>query len=138
MSDNQFVINPKTKRLILKSSRLYDKLVKEGVIEEVIEPTPVVTEEIIETPNNNSKKLKKKLKRISFDSIKENKDRLKDSEDLSDKQLDKLLKRMLFEKLCVKTKKAPKKKPKKKKKIVIVSSSEDESSESETSESSDD
>ncbi len=135
----QFALNPKSGRYISKSSRLYFKLVNEGII--TVEPTPLPeVAEKGQTPCNTPKALKKKLKKVGFEVIAENKSQLEGTHDLNDDELDQLLKRMLYEKLCINEEKTPSKKkkskpkPKKKKKRIIVPSSSDES-DSESSES---
>tara|TARA_R110000782_G_scaffold71722_1_gene143757 strand:- start:1223 stop:1564 length:342 start_codon:yes stop_codon:yes gene_type:complete len=108
MDTDLYILNPKSNRFISRSSKLYFKLVKEGIIIEPITAKPI-------KPSAKKKGLKKLLKKESMEMIDENKHKLEGTQDLNDDELDQLLKRMLYEKLCCKKKK-------KKKKIVITSS----------------
>jgi hypothetical protein len=132
-----YILNPKSQRYISKTSRLYIRLVKEGVIvEPVVEPEALP--EPVVVPQKPPTSLKKKLAKVAVDVIAENSQELAGTRDLDDDQVDQLLKRMLYEKLCLtekKSKRKPKPKPKRKKKVVVVSSSEEESSDEETSDS---
>jgi hypothetical protein len=132
-----YILNPKSQRYISKTSRLYIRLVKEGVIvEPVVEPETLP--EPVVVPQKPPTSLKKKLAKVAVGVIAENSQELAGTRDLDDDQVDQLLKRMLYEKLCLtekKSKRKPKPKPKRKKKVVVVSSSEEESSDEETSDS---
>jgi hypothetical protein len=136
-----YILNPKSQRYISKTSRLYIRLVKEGVIvEPVVEPVvePEALPEPVVVPQKPPTSLKKKLAKVAVGVIAENSQELAGTRDLDDDQVDQLLKRMLYEKLCLtekKSKRKPKPKPKRKKKVVVVSSSEEESSDEETSDS---
>ena len=126
----QFAYNPKSGRYISTSSRLFQKLVKEGVIkvEPVVEPTaePVVAPEPQKPPTS----LKKKLVKAGAEAIAENRNQLAGTRDLDDDETDQLLRRMLYAKLCMEPAKKKKPKPKKRKKKVVLPSSSDEESES--------
>jgi hypothetical protein len=132
-----YILNPKSQRYISRTSRLYIRLVKEGVIvEPVVEPETLP--EPVVVPQKAPTSLKKKLAKVAVGVIAENSQELAGTRDLDDDQVDQLLKRMLYEKLCLtekKSKRKPKPKPKRKKKVVVVSSSEEESSDEETSDS---
>jgi hypothetical protein len=127
-----YILNPKSQRYISKTSRLYIRLVKEGVIvEPVVEPEALP--EPVVVPQKPPTSLKKKLAKVAVGVIAENSQELAGTRDLDDDQVDQLLKRMLYEKLCLEPakKKKPKAKPKKrKKKVVVLPSSSDEESES--------
>jgi hypothetical protein len=129
-----YILNPKSQRYISKTSRLYIRLVKEGVIvEPVVEPEALP--EPVVVPQKPPTSLKKKLAKVAVGVIAENSQELAGTRDLDDDQVDQLLKRMLYEKLCLtekKSKRKPKPKPKRKKKVVVVSSSEEESESSES------
>jgi hypothetical protein len=138
----QFAYNPKSGRYISTSSRLYFKLIKEGVIKPdyVAEP---VAEPVIVTPEPQKPptSLKKNLVKAAAEAISENRNQLVGTKDLTDDETDQLLKRLLYAKLCMEPakKKKPKPKPKKRKRkkaVVVPSSSEsEESSDEEASES---
>tara|TARA_R110000822_G_scaffold207332_2_gene343475 strand:- start:202 stop:696 length:495 start_codon:yes stop_codon:yes gene_type:complete len=77
---------------------------------------------------------KKMMASSMSEVIKENEDKFKN---ISQKKTDKLLKQMLFEKLCQNKKKKPKKSKKTKKKKFVVESDESDESDSESDSSSD-
>lgn len=139
-----YAINPETGRIISKTTAKYKKLVKLGKIDEneqkeQKEPKQVeiVKEKVVETvkeqdlePAFDESKLQSKLADISTSMIKDNLKKVVESQKLSDDELDMMLKRMLYKKLCIekpKSKKPVKKKKTKKPKFKVVSSSESES-----------
>ena len=149
------IINPNTKRMIGIKTKTAIRLAKTGALnDEETElvlnantvsvagnqnpepPEPIVQEpekQTIQEPSQSPKdfkQMKKKIKKIA----QENKDQF---EGISQAQADELLKKMLYEKLCVskseKTSRTSKKKKVKKKKHVVVQSESEESDESEES-----
>jgi len=135
------VLNPKTNRLVKIGTQNYRRLVREGVIkpmeqppEPKIEPPPEPIEpppSPIETQKFNEDDYHAKMAQTFQQIVKENESKLVD---LSQKSCDVLLKKLLYQKLCVeepkkkpKKVKKPKKAKKKKFKIVQPSSSESES-----------
>ena len=149
-------------RLVLKSTAKYKKLAKLGRVKEIEEidkkepePEPEAskkTEASIpepakkKTPDNNldfdESKLQNKLADISTDMIKENLSKIVKSKKLTDDQMDILIKKMLYEKLCIdkpdkksKPKKKPVKKSKKSKFKIVEPSSDSESDSSSDSDS---
>lgn len=143
-----YAINPETGRIISKTTAKYKKLVKLGKIDEneqkeqkepkqveIVKEKPVETvkEQDLE-PAFDESRLQSKLADISTSMIKENLKKVVESQKLSDDELDMMLKRMLYKKLCIqenkpkkKEKKTEKKKKSKKAKFKVVSSSESES-----------
>ena len=120
--------NPLTKRYVKIGSPAHKRLVRAGVLPAVEESPP---EPSPEAPEFNEKKLQTKLAELSTDMIKDNLKTIVKSQKLSDKDMDILIKKLLFEKLCIKpdkTKPKETKEKKKKKKFKIVEpSSSDES-----------
>ena len=125
------VINPRTKRLIKVDSKQAIELFKLGLISlpQVVEPVQEVAQELPTMVvgestdiHNVDRKIKNEIKAIAV----ANRDRF---DGISQEQSDRLLKKMLYDKLFInKTTKSKSKKPKKK--VVIQSdSSESESSE---------
>ena len=129
------IINPLTKKFIKIGSPQHKRLVRGGVLPPVEQPeTPPPTPEISQTPpptpEFNEKKLQTKLAEISTDMIQKELKTIVKSQKLSEKDLDILLKKMLYEKLCMqpdKTKPKETKEKKKKKKFKIVEPSRSES-----------
>lgn len=120
-------LNPQTGRIIKKSTAQYRKLVKLGLIVEQDEPEP--TPEPVKDPEPEPKPIsvKTEMAVLAVDLVKKNKAQFVD---LSKKETDKLLRKLLLERLCPKQ---DKKKPKKKSKYKLKTSppsSSDESSES--------
>ena len=127
------VINPRTKRFVKVGSQSYKRLVREGII---VPEQPVTRQEDNtqrldsepETePEFDESLLQKKMDNISTDMIQKNMKKIVKAQKLSDKDMDMLLKKMLYKKLCVEEKE-PKKKPGKKKKFKVVEPSSSESS----------
>ena len=140
MSKSEFAINVNTGRLIKKTTGLYRKLkklnkvkeIEDGEQPEVKEPEVKAVEVVKQEEPFNEHKLQMKLADISTDLIKDNLKQIIKNQKLNDDDFDVLLKKMLFQKLCIadpKQPKQPKEKKKKKSKFNIVepSSSESES-----------
>ena len=140
MSKSEFAINVNTGRLIKKTTSLYRNLKKLNKVKEiedgeqpkVIEPEVKALEVVKQEEPFNEHKLQMKLADISTDLIKDNLKQIITNQKLNDDDFDVLLKKMLFQKLCIadpKQPKQPKEKKKKKSKFKIVepSSSESES-----------
>ena len=140
MSKSEFAINVNTGRLIKKTTGLYRKLKKLNKVKEiedgeqpkVKEPDVKAVEVVKQEEPFNEHKLQMKLADISTDLIKDNLKQIIKNQKLNDDDFDVLLKKMLFQKLCIadpKQPKQPKEKKKKKSKFKIVepSSSESES-----------
>jgi hypothetical protein len=148
-----FAMNPITNRIISKTTAKYRKLVKQGIIIEdidVIEPPKVEPQKVekiepkiekvkIEPvvkpqkepiePEYDESKLQSKLAEISTDLIQKNLKKIVKSQSLSDSEMDLLLRKMLYKKLCIDQpdKPAIKKVKKSKFKIVQPKTSSDES-----------
>ena len=134
MSQNPYALNINTNRLIKKSTSLYRKLKKLNQVREIenptgppkvekvtSEPTPEkevtrLTQPLCESPEPeyDESKLQRKLADISTDVVKENMKQLIKNQKLNDEQYDLLLKKMLFQKLCIDEPKKEKKKEKEK------------------------
>jgi hypothetical protein len=121
--------NPLTKRYLKIGSPQYKRLVKNGTLK-AVEETPQQTPET-PTPEFNEKHLQTKLAEISTDMIKDNLKTIVKAQKLTDKDMDILIKKLLFEKLCIKPDKPKEtKEKKKKKKFKIVEPSSESESES--------
>ena len=121
--------NPLTKRYVKIGSPAHKRLVRAGTLPAVEQPE-IPSPEALGIPIEfNEKKLQTKLAELSTDMIKDNLKTIVKSQKLSDKDMDILIKKLLFEKLCLKPDKPKETKEKKKKKFKIVepSSSESES-----------
>ena len=97
MDNKLHILNPTTNRFVLIGSPKYKRLIKEGVIKSQPQPAqtrPPSPVEILAQP----KSLKKELIKTAVDIVADNKT---DFVDLSQKETDKLLRRMLYEKLCL-------------------------------------
>ena len=138
MSKSEFAINVNTGRLIKKTTGLYRKLKKLNKVKEiedgeqpkVIEPEVKAVEVVKQEEPFNEHKLQMKLADISTDLIKDNLKQIIKNQKLNDDDFDVLLKKMLFQKLCIadpKQPKQPKEKKKKKSKFKIIESSSSES-----------
>ena len=142
---NEFAINCKTGRLLKKSTALYRKLKKlnlvkeieneEPKVEKVKQPEPTCKgslEPIVEPVEYDPKRLQETLADISTDLIKDNLKQIIKNQKLSDNEMDDMLRRLLYKKLCIdekpKPKQVSKKKKKKKPKFKIESSSSDSES----------
>ena len=153
---SDYALNVKTGRYCKIGSRTYQRALKAGHINsdyteptkitpEVAEPQPITPPPEVKTPPpsppNNIKvqqfdqiQLKKLMGETMTDIIQENKPQFKD---LTQKQTDRMLKKLLYDKLMVekKSKKVKAKKPKKKSKYKIREPSSSDESSSESSES---
>ena len=146
MIENRYAISLKTNRLVKKSTSNYKKLKKLGLVKEIDEDVKVVkpepesedvkpepVEEPKPEPEFNELDLQIKMAELTTDMVADNVKKIIKSQSLSDKDYDTLLKKMLFQKLCVdkpskpeKKKEKKEKKPKKKKKFKIVEPSSSE------------
>ena len=132
---NEFAINCKTGRLLKKSTALYRKLKKLNLVKEIENEEPKAVEvkavEVnVEPVEYDPKRLQEKLADISTDLIKDNLKQIVKAHKLSDNEMDDMLRRLLYKKLCIeqpKPKEEKKKKKKSKFKIIESSSSDSES-----------
>ena len=149
LSVDGLILNPKSNRQVKVGSQSYRRLVREGIIKPVQEVKPKEQEvEVVEEVKQEVKqevkeveydeaKLQTALADLSTDIIKNNLTKVVEAQKLDDKQMDDMLRKMLYKKLCMdqpdkkaKTKKTKAKKKKSKKpkfKVVEPSSSESES-----------
>lgn len=155
MVNTDYVLNPKTGRYVKKNSRIGKRLMKEGLVQTETSKQPKQQEEPEpEEPERepaacisqyDEAKLQHTLADLSTDLIRNNLDKVVKAQSLSNAQMDTMLKRLLYEKLCLnepeppqkggkkkKHRKKPTPKPKKKSKrkkpkYVIESSSDSES-----------
>jgi hypothetical protein len=137
-------LNPRTNRYVKKGTAKWRELVREGVLkEERPKIKPITTEdessEGEESDTPTPPPIKKELAKTSVAVVRKNKSKFKD---LNQKESDKLLRKLLYKKLCppskshkVKLKKRQKSKAKKKKKTRYYSSSSSSGSGSSSSES---
>ena len=124
------IFNPNTKRYLKIGGPAYKRLVRSGVLPP---PSPEAPPPSPEAPEFNEKQLQTKLAELSTDLIRDNLKTIVKSQKLSDKDMDILIKKLLFEKLCIKpdkTKPKETKEKKKKKKFKIVEPSSESDSES--------
>ena len=152
MSSNEYAISLETNRLIKKSTANYKRLKKLNMVREIeptekptptptpkptIEPTPTPTPKpTIEpmekpTPEFDERDLQVKMAELTTDMVAENVRKIVKSQKLSDAEYNTLLKKMLYQKLCVNeptSKSTKSKKPTKKKKYKIVEPSDDSDS----------
>jgi hypothetical protein len=147
-----YVLNPESGRIISKTTAKYRQLVKLGVIAEEVEevktpaPTPTPTAKQSTpvlavstakqpTPEFDERDLQVKMAELTTNMVADNMKKIVKSQRLSDVEYDILLKKMLYQKLCMaEPKKSKKEKPKKKakgKKYKIVEPSSKSESESE-------
>jgi hypothetical protein len=124
MDKETHILNPSTNRFVLVGSPKYKRLVKEGVIKKP-EPQPAPSRppspEPAQARPSQSRSLKKEVMNVATNIVRDNR---QDFVDLTQKQTDALLKRMLYEKLCVDK---PSKKTHKKKRYDSSSDSSDSS-----------
>jgi hypothetical protein len=137
-------LNPRTNRYVKKGTAKWRELVREGVLkEERPKIKPITTEdessEGEESDTPTPPPIKKELAKTSVAVVRKNKSKFKD---LNQKESDKLLRKLLYKKLCppskshkvkLKRQKAKAKKKKKKKQSRYYSSSSSSSSSSENS-----
>ena len=126
------VQNPLTKRYLKIGSPAHKRLVRSGVLPPVEETPPEPSPAALGIPIEfNEKHLQTKLAELSTDLIRDNLKTIVKSQKLSDKDMDILIKKMLYEKLCMKPDKPKEtKEKKKKKKFKIVEPSSESESES--------
>ena len=126
--------NPLTKRYVKIGSPQHKRLVRNGTLPPVEETPPEPSPAALGIPIEfNEKHLQTKLAELSTDLIRDNLKTIVKSQKLSDKDMDILIKKMLYEKLCIKpdkTKPKETKEKKKKKKFKIVEPSSESESES--------
>ena len=127
INNEDYVLNPRTQRMILKTSRQCVLLQKQGLITLEAPPEPEPEPIKAERKKPSSAAYKKALMHSMTDVARDNKTSFKN---LSQKESDKMLKKLLYEKLMV-----PKKKPKKKKPVVVSSSESDSGSDQSESDS---
>ena len=145
-NDPNYFLNTKTNRYFKKGSPTYNKLFTDGFCNEKPKTEPIDGEtKHVETPIEPNvdpePDLKKEIKPILQEIVRENKS---DFVGLTQKQTDELLKKMLYEKLCLnkqqpkpqqkKSKEKLKKKAKKSTRYKVYSSSSGSSSDSSVSE----
>lgn len=124
--NSAFVLNPSTNRYVAVDSKVHRRLIKAGIVAPIVnDATPSVPDEIpvTETKTENipteAPPIKELLANELTDIVAEHKKEF--AKELTQKQTDALLRKLLYEKLCVskKTKKPTKhKKPKKPKKVT--------------------
>ena len=130
-SDPNYFLNTKTNRYFKKGSPTYNKMFADGYFnkcsETELEKPKIVEPKLTDAPSTLIEPLKPLIKTELKAIIKSNKN---DFVGLSQKETDLLLKRMLYEKLCLnkKPKKEKDKNKRKSKKYKIQSSSSDSSS----------
>lgn len=136
---SEYAISLKTNRLVKKSTANYRKLKKLNLVKEIDQtespppmkpPSPerVESTEPDEPVEFNERDLQNKMMDISTSVVKKNMKQIIKNQKLSDDEYDMLLKKMLYEKLCLKE---PKKQPKKKKAKFKIVEPSSESSDSE-------
>jgi hypothetical protein len=126
MDKETHILNPSTNRFVLVGSSKYKRLVKEGVIKPHVpqpqtQPQPAPSRPPSPESPPSTRSLKKELIKTTTDIVRDNR---QDFVDLTQKQTDALLKRMLYEKLCIDKPNAKKKTHKKHKKKYASSSSD--------------
>jgi len=129
---SEFAINTETGRLIKKTTAKYKRLFKLGKTKEIPssdEPKPKPKPEPEPEPEFNEQRLQEKLADVSTTMIQKNLKKIVKAQKLSDAEMDLLVKKMLYQKLCV-TEPKKEKKPKKKKRFKVVEPSSSEDSES--------
>jgi hypothetical protein len=144
-----YILNPKTNRFVLKSGPVGKRLIKSEPISEKDESddnkdNKDESDKIDQSAPITSNDIKGKMAEVSSDIIKDNKRLFKNSKNMTDDELDTLLKQLLYKKLCgssesITKPKKPKKKSikrrkklKKKKRFIITSSDESDNSDSES------
>ena len=127
------ILNPRTNRFVKVGSQGYKRLVRGGIIIPV-ESAPIKQESAPikqettnlnepDEPEFNETKLQTKLAEISTDMIQKNMKKIVKNQKLSDNELDMLLNKMLYKKLCLDEPKPVKSKKGKKFKVVEPQSS---------------
>ena len=141
-----YSVNSKTGRFVKKGSRTYSKMLKMGQISDNLPKKEEKAEEKVDKVEEkeeieeikpeikyNDVDFKENLKKTMKDIIKENN---KEFKGLSQKQTDQILKKLLYEKLCI-DKPKPKKKQNNKSKLKFKIRSLDSSDESSEDDSND-
>jgi hypothetical protein len=146
---NEYAISLKTNRLVKKSTANYRKLQKLNLIKEIDvkeqpthteQPSPPQPEKTLaaepDVPEFSEHDLQHKMAELTTNMVADNMKQIIKSQKLNDSEYSSLLRRMLYNKLCMEEPKEPKKKEKvakkpvkkaKKKFKVVVPSSESES-----------
>jgi hypothetical protein len=134
MDKETHILNPSTNRFVLVGSPKYKRLVKEGVIKPHVpqtrppSPEPAQARPPSPKPAQATRSLKKELIKTTIDIVRDNR---QDFVDLTQKQTDALLKRMLYEKLCIDKPNTKKTHKRNKKKYATSSSDSDTDTDSE-------
>ena len=130
MDNKLHILNPTTNRFVLIGSPKYKRFIKEGVIkpapsqparEPQAAPSRPPSPEPAQARSSQSRSLKKEVMNVATDIVRDNR---QDFVDLTQKQTDALLRRMLYEKLCIDK---PSKKTHKKKRYDSSSSDSSDS-----------
>lgn len=141
---SEYAISLKTGRLVKKSTANFRKLKKLNLVREIDEPpppakppSPVSNPEPVEPaqpaePEFNERDLQHKMAELTTGMVADNMKQIIKNQKLSNKDYDILLKKMLYQKLCLEEPKKPKKEKQPKKKKVKFKIVEPESSESES------
>jgi hypothetical protein len=120
----EYFLNTKTNRYFKKGSPTYNKMFADGYFNE--KPKIEPTEQLVRIANDDLQHVEPLKPMIKTELKSIIKSKKNDFVGLSQKETDELLKRMLYQKLCLNKK--PDKKSKKYKKYKIQSSSSDSSS----------
>ena len=132
-STTQKVLNPKTNRFVNVGSQKHKRLIAEGVFHPPVVAAPAVAAPAVAAPAEQPE-LKDKLEETLTDIVKDNSKQF--APELTQAQTDRLLKALLYEKLCVSSKTTKKtvstRKTAKKKKFKVVQPSSESESESES------
>ena len=132
------ILNKRTNRMIKRGTQAYRNALKAGDLD-LTEPTPPPTPEPEPEPEIepepetfDESKLQIKLVELSTDMIQKNMKKIVKAQKLSDQEMDSLIKKMLYQKLCIDEPEPKKAKPKKakKKSFKVVQPSSSKSSES--------
>jgi hypothetical protein len=133
----ELILNPKTNRFVKVGGPKYNRLVKEGFIkpeatsevlsETIVKPTPELTPKPTPEPTPEPKPIsvKAEMAVLAVDLVKKNEAQFVD---LTKKETDKLLRKLLLERLCPK----PKAKKGKKSKYKLKEPSSESESDSES------
>ena len=131
------ILNRRTNRMIKIGTQAYRNALKAGDLDltEPEPPTPEpepAAEPAAEPETFDESKLQLKLAELSTDMIQKNMKRIVKAQKLSDADMDSLIKKMLYKKLCIDEPEPKKAKPKKakKKSFKVVQPSSDSDSDS--------
>jgi hypothetical protein len=123
------ILNTRTNRMVTPGTQAYRNALKAGDLKQTPTPTPTPEEsepeQEIDEPEFDESKLQTKLVELSTDMIQQNLKKIVKSQKLSDHQMDLLIKKMLYQKLCFGEPIKPIK-PKKKKKFKVIEPSSSE------------